>query len=101
VGRLTRDRAADDASDGSPAFTQRQPAPFRPFTPRQLEIADGIGHGLTYAQIGAALGIAASTVRQQVHQMGESLADMEGFSGRMRVFVYAQWTAWDKARSRG
>lgn len=43
------------------------------FTRRQRQIAQAIGRGLSYAQIGRELGIAEGTVRNYAHELAEKV----------------------------
>lgn len=45
------------------------PGPLRPLSARQREIAEGIADGLSYAEIGAKLGISPHTVSAHVRML--------------------------------
>lgn len=71
------------------------------FSPREREIAELIGDGESYKQIGAALGIAMTTVRSHVVRMSKKI-DTEGdraLEPRLQVFAYIMHERWSKRRA--
>lgn len=69
--------------------------PIRPLTKRQRQIADGIGRGLSYAQIGAEIGLGASTVKQYVHTMALLFNDAPDLPPRWRIFMWVKQCEWE------
>lgn len=69
---------------------------LRQWTPRQLEIArliatvvveNGQKRGLSYAEIGAELGITRDTVRNHARTMANGIAGLDALAPRMRIWM--------------
>lgn len=81
----------------SPRLPVPPAGPLRPLTPRQLLVADGIRRGLSYAEIGAELGIDGSTVKGHVGSIMNVLPNPDDLDPRDCIFLWAWWTAWEGA----
>lgn len=75
--------------------------PIRPLTPQQQCIADGIGDGLSYAEIGARCtsakrpqGITAASVRQQVKAMALLFDNPHELPPRVRIALWVRHRRW-------
>lgn len=72
------------------------------FSPRERQIAELVGDGFSYKEIGAALGIEATTVRSHMVRMAKK-ADLEGdraLEPRLQVFAVVCHERWERNRRR-
>lgn len=72
--------------------------PIRQFTPRQSDIAACIGRGLSYAEIGAELGISEHTVADAVVKMAMLFDDYDGLPPRWRIYTWVKYCEWKEKR---
>lgn len=71
------------------------------FSPRERQIAELIGDGESYAQIGEGLGLSPNTVRSYVRRMAAKV-DMEGdraMEPRLQVFALVMFERWSRRRA--
>jgi predicted transcriptional regulator len=73
-------------------------APVRQFTKQQLAIARGIANGLSYAEIGAELGITEHTVRAHVKAMALVLDEPAELPPRYRILYWAKGQEWEASK---
>ncbi len=73
--------------------------PIRAFTPRQREIADLIGQGKSYAEIGEELGLSEHTVADYVVKMALLFDEYDDLPPRWRIYVWVKYEEWRQHRS--
>lgn len=70
------------------------------FTNRQNQVVNGINRELSYAQIGAELGISENTVRAHVNAMAEKIKEPHELPPRWRILFWIRSRLWESARAR-
>lgn len=79
------------------------PHSIRPFTERQRQIADGIGRGLSYAEIAGELAringtaISVHTVAAHVRNMANLIDGADELPPRWRIFMVVKQHEWSVA----
>jgi DNA-binding NarL/FixJ family response regulator len=69
------------------------------FSPRERQIAELIGDGETYDQIGRSLRISACTVRTHVVRMSNKIDTERALPPRHSVYAYVMHERWSKRRA--
>lgn len=82
------------APSGSPPQYRPPRNPSRSLTGQQERVVDGIRRGLTYAQIGAELGIDRSTVKGHVERIANVLPNDDHLDARDCIFLWAWFRVW-------
>lgn len=67
--------------------------PMRPLTPRQRDVAERIGRGKSYAEIGAELGLAEGTVKNYVAAIALLFRNPDDLEPYLVVFLYIRHRA--------
>lgn len=82
---------------GTPPTCATPQGPIRSLTGQQERVVDAIRRGMTYAEIGVALGIARRTVESHVAAIMNVLPNPDHLEPRDCIFLWAWWRAWTGA----
>jgi DNA-binding CsgD family transcriptional regulator len=81
-------------------MTSAPPGPIRALTERQLQVADGIRRGLTYAEIAGELSrvtgkpVSLETVRTHVRHMAMLFDEPRELAPRWRIYMWVKHQEW-------
>jgi DNA-binding NarL/FixJ family response regulator len=67
--------------------------PPRPFTPRQQQVVDAIGRGLTFARMERELGVSAGRARNIARDAAKKVNNPLGLTPKALLTLYVRWTA--------
>lgn len=82
---------------GTPPTFATPQGPIRSLTAQQERVVDAIRRGRSYAEIGAELTIARSTVENHVAAIMNVLPNPDHLEPRDCIFLWAWWRAWTGA----